>query len=433
MILDTRPDVLPILYRGFPHHRRSEQYDHQPAVTPYDVPIFANVDGRISINFTYSSIVPALHELGRELSAEESDALEVLRDVLVDVQLELKMESGEVSIANNYALATHAPTSSTATAPTRAGWCSAPGPRSRPRIAGSPSGASSSTWRTKAVASATTRSRVGPSRSRRTTTPTSPTSSPTCSRPTQAKPKGDDAMSATATKRVAYFDGWTDPVVDELLADRPDIEPVRLELDGDADRNWRELTASHGYQCLIRTEAARRPELGDRWLANAELVDRCPSLLAVCSAGAGYDVIDVDACTAAGVIVCNNAGPGAEAVAEHALGFMLSLAKRIGLADRMIRRAPVTDRVALRGTELRGKTLGVVGIGRIGGRLVQLCEPFAMTVLAYDPYWSETEVEARGARAVPLDELLARSDFVCVTCPLTSETAGMFGPRSSLG
>jgi D-3-phosphoglycerate dehydrogenase len=226
---------------------------------------------------------------------------------------------------------------------------------------------------------------------------------------------------------VAYFDCWTDPVVDDLLADRADIEPVRLELDGDVDLNWRRLTGSHGYQCLIRTEAAKRPGSGERWLANADLVDRCPNLLAVCSAGAGYDVIDVDACTAAGVIVCHNSGPGAEAVAEHALGFMLTLAKRIGLADRMVRRGPVDDRSALRGTELRGKTLGIVGLGRIGSRLAQLCEPFAMTVLAYDPYRSPADVGDDGARAVGLDELLTRADFLCVTCPLTTETAGMLG------
>ena len=103
-ILATRPDLLPILYRGFPQHRRSEQRDGQPAVTPYDVPIFANVDGRISINFTYSSIVPALHELGRALTAEEAEALEVLRVVLVRQQLEVDFEPGEAIVANNYAM-----------------------------------------------------------------------------------------------------------------------------------------------------------------------------------------------------------------------------------------------------------------------------------------------------------------------------------------
>jgi len=103
-ILATRPDLLPVLYRGFPHHRRSEQPDDQPDVTPYDVPIFANVDGRISINFTYSSIVPALHALGRELTPEEDEALEILRRVLVQQQVELRMQPGDASMANNYAM-----------------------------------------------------------------------------------------------------------------------------------------------------------------------------------------------------------------------------------------------------------------------------------------------------------------------------------------
>jgi hypothetical protein len=103
-ILATRPDILPILYRGFPHHRRSEQPDDQPDVTPYDVPIFSNVDGRICINFTYSSIVPALHELGRELTLEEEEAIEILRRVLVQQQVELRMHPGDASMANNYAM-----------------------------------------------------------------------------------------------------------------------------------------------------------------------------------------------------------------------------------------------------------------------------------------------------------------------------------------
>jgi hypothetical protein len=103
-ILATRPDILPILYRGFPQHRRSEQPDHQPDVTPYDVPIFSNVDGRISINFTYSSILPALHELGRSFTPEEEEAIEILRRVLVQQQVDLRMQPGDASMANNYAM-----------------------------------------------------------------------------------------------------------------------------------------------------------------------------------------------------------------------------------------------------------------------------------------------------------------------------------------
>jgi D-3-phosphoglycerate dehydrogenase len=187
------------------------------------------------------------------------------------------------------------------------------------------------------------------------------------------------------------------------------------------------LERAHGYQSLIRTELARRPGVAEQWICGPQLLARCPDLLAVCSAGAGYDIIDVDACTAAGVIACNNSGPGREAVAEHALGFMLALAKKIVVADRTMRRERVQDRATLRSSELLGKTLGIVGVGQIGSRLVELCVPFAMEVLAFDPYLSDDEATARGATKVELDELLARSDFVQLNCPLTPETEGLIG------
>ncbi len=103
-ILESHPDILPILYRGFPHHRRSEQQDHQQAVTPYEVPIFSNVDGTVCINFTYSSILPALHELGREFTAQEAEAIDILREILVEQQFEMQLQPGEATIVNNYAM-----------------------------------------------------------------------------------------------------------------------------------------------------------------------------------------------------------------------------------------------------------------------------------------------------------------------------------------
>lgn len=104
-ILAERPDLLPILYRGFPHHRRSEQPDDQPDVTPYDVPIFStNSRGEVCLNFTYSSIAPALKVIGRELTAEELEALELLRVVLLRQQLELRLDPGEAVFANNFAM-----------------------------------------------------------------------------------------------------------------------------------------------------------------------------------------------------------------------------------------------------------------------------------------------------------------------------------------
>ncbi len=221
------------------------------------------------------------------------------------------------------------------------------------------------------------------------------------------------------------FERWTDPVAGEVL-DGADIDVLRLDLTAPAEQGWGTLESAHGYQVATRTDVAGHAG-GAQWLAGADLVRRCENLLAVCSAGAGYDVIDVEACTRAGVAVCNNSGPGAEAVAEHALGFMLDLAKKITVADRALRSGPLHDRLTLRGSQLLGKTLGVIGLGAIGGRLVELCAPFRMEVLVFDPYLDEMAAQARGVHRVALSQLLERSDFVQVTCPLTRETEGLIG------
>ncbi|BCO35869.1 3-phosphoglycerate dehydrogenase [Mycobacterium heckeshornense] len=233
-------------------------------------------------------------------------------------------------------------------------------------------------------------------------------------------------MTGRVRPRLVY-ERWTDPVAEEILGSAG-IDVVKLDLDGANEQSWAALSSAHGYQVATRTDVAAVTG-GEQWLAGPELLRRCEQLLAVCSAGAGYDVIDVEACTRAGVAVCNNSGPGAEAVAEHALGFMLDLAKNITAADRALRAGPLDDRTALRGSQLHGKTLGVVGLGAIGSRLVELCAPFAMDVLAYDPYVDAKVAQSRGVILVGLDELVERADFVQLTCPLTAETRGLFGRR----
>ncbi|KUI47313.1 3-phosphoglycerate dehydrogenase [Mycobacterium sp. GA-1199] len=230
----------------------------------------------------------------------------------------------------------------------------------------------------------------------------------------------------TTRPRLVY-ERWTDQVAGDILAEA-DIELVKLDLGASAGKGWEALESAHGYQVATRTDVASIDD-GTQWLAGQALVNRCPQLLAVCSAGAGYDVIDVEACTRAGVAVCNNSGPGAEAVAEHALGLMLDLAKKITAADRALRSGPLGDRLGLRGTQLFGKTLGIVGLGAIGGRLVELCAPFGMDVLVFDPYVDDATARARGAARVDLSELVERSDFIQVTCPLTAETRGLFGAK----
>lgn len=231
-------------------------------------------------------------------------------------------------------------------------------------------------------------------------------------------------MTQSPSPRLVY-ERWTDPVAGDAL-EAADIDVVKLDLDAPTEDGWAVMESAHGYQVATRTDVASVPG-GEQWLVGPALVGRCDQLLAVCSAGAGYDVIDVDACTRAGIAVCNNSGPGAEAVAEHALGFMLDLAKRITVADRALRSGPLGDRLALRGSQLLGKTLGVVGLGAIGGRLVELCAPLQMETLVHDPYIDDATAAERGVTLVELDELVQRSDFVQVTCPLTAETRGLFG------
>ncbi|WP_319453338.1 MULTISPECIES: hydroxyacid dehydrogenase [unclassified Mycobacterium] len=231
-------------------------------------------------------------------------------------------------------------------------------------------------------------------------------------------------MTSSVQPRLVY-ERWTDPVAGQILAASP-IDVVALDLAADTAKGWASLEAAHGYQVATRTDVAGVAG-GAQWLAGADLVARCTQLLAVCSAGAGYDVIDVEACTRAGIAVCNNSGPGAEAVAEHALGFMLDLAKKITLSDRVLRRGDLGDRLVLQGSELLGKTVGIVGMGAIGRRLVELCAPFKMDVLVHDPYLDDVAAERSGVELVVLAELLERSDFVQLNCPLTAETEGLIG------
>jgi D-3-phosphoglycerate dehydrogenase len=221
-------------------------------------------------------------------------------------------------------------------------------------------------------------------------------------------------------KIVVRFDFPYDPSMAARFAREADIELrtcARTEAENGA---WSDLGEAHVY--LI---SSAKDELPRQWFATAELLRRCPKLLCVSTSGAGYDTVDVEACSKAGIIVVNQAGMNAGAVAEHTLGMMLALSKRIAECDRRLRRERGFAREDLMGREISGKVLGLVGIGHVGTRVARLAQAFAMTVLAYDPYLSAEEIARRGARSVSLDELLAQSDFVSIHCPRTTETVGL--------
>jgi D-3-phosphoglycerate dehydrogenase / 2-oxoglutarate reductase len=225
------------------------------------------------------------------------------------------------------------------------------------------------------------------------------------------------------TKRVFYVKYLADPVFADLLGQRADIRLDRLENDTAEDVAAPVLAAAHVYQI-----GSARDEIARRFHVGAALIERAPDLLIVSTNGVGYDTVDVEACTDAGVLVVNQAGGNREAVAEHALGMLLTLSKRIVETNHVMRRTHPIDRTAYMGNDMFGKTIGIIGLGHVGSRIAELCRGlFAMRVLAYDPYLTVEECEGRHAAKVPLDELLGQSDYVSVNCPLTTQTRGMLG------
>ena len=226
-------------------------------------------------------------------------------------------------------------------------------------------------------------------------------------------------------KRVFYVKYLANPIYADILRARPDVRLDRLENESPDAVAAPILLAAHAYQI-----GAARDELAPHFHVHADLLRRAPNLLIVSSNGAGFDPVDVEACTAAGVLVVNQSGGNAHSVAEHALAMMLTLSKRIIQADRALRREANVNRNALMGTEAQGKTIGIVGLGNVGRRIAALCRGLlAMNVLAYDPYLSATEMAERGGEKVSLEDLLRRSDFVSISCPLTKESRGMIAAR----
>lgn len=224
--------------------------------------------------------------------------------------------------------------------------------------------------------------------------------------------------------RLVYFDFVQHPVFLEILGARPEVEVTKLSFAGEVAANFEVLRRAHAYQAT-----SVKDDLPPAYMVNADLLARMPNLLVVSMHGAGYDTVDVPACTEAGVLLVNQSGGNAEAVAEHALAMMLSLLKRIPESDAWVRAGRPHRRADLLGRDLLGKTVGIVGLGNIGRRVAELTRGlFRCRVLAYDPYLDAATCAERGAEKVEFATLLAESDVVTVHCPRTPETEGMFGP-----
>ncbi|MGH7750359.1 MAG: NAD(P)-dependent oxidoreductase, partial [Candidatus Dormibacteria bacterium] len=155
-----------------------------------------------------------------------------------------------------------------------------------------------------------------------------------------------------------------------------------------------------------------------------ELLAAGPRLSVVARAGVGVDAIDVGAATDAGIVVLNTPGANTLAATEQTFALMLSLVRHTATANASLR-AGIWDRKPFIGSELYGKTLGIVGLGRIGGSVAVRAAAFGMKLLAHDPFVSRTRAESLDTELMPLDELLRRADIVTLHVPLSPQTLGM--------
>ena len=227
-------------------------------------------------------------------------------------------------------------------------------------------------------------------------------------------------------KRVFYVNHVAAPNFLEILARRPDVQMDKLVNDSPDDEVEPVISRAHVYQI-----GSARQELARRFHGTSALLERMPNVVALSTSGAGYDTVNLQDCTRAGIAAVNQAGGNKEGVAEHVMAMLLSLSKRLMLADHSMRSGEQRERRDFMGDDVVERTIGIVGLGNVGSRVAELCRGlFRMRVLAYDPYLTTEQAAARGAEKMDvLDDLLRQADYVSINCPYTAETRNLMGAR----
>src|SRR6266566_521745 len=197
-----------------------------------------------------------------------------------------------------------------------------------------------------------------------------------------------------------------------------------------------ELLKKSGLNTVLTTKETIAAELADAdalivrsaTRVTPDLLDKAPKLRAVGRAGVGVDNIDLPEATKRGVLVMSTPGGNAVSVAEHTFALMLALARQVPKVDAALREGRWEKSSS--GTEVRGKTLGLIGLGRIGGEVARRAEAFDMKILAYDPYISEAAAKELQVELVSLERLLAESDFISMHTALSPATQKMINAES---
>ena len=217
------------------------------------------------------------------------------------------------------------------------------------------------------------------------------------------------------THRVLVTDDLSSEAVD-LLNAHSDFE-FDVEKGLDPDQLAERIRT---YDGLIIRSSAR---VTDQVIAAGE------RLRVIGRAGAGIDNVDLQAASQRGVIVMNTPGANTVATAEHTMALLLALCRNVPQAAASLR-SGAWERKRFKGIEVRSKTIGIVGLGRVGQRVARRCKAFGMDVICHDPYLSGERAELLKVDQVSLDELLERSDFITLHAALTADTRGLIGPEA---
>jgi D-3-phosphoglycerate dehydrogenase len=199
-----------------------------------------------------------------------------------------------------------------------------------------------------------------------------------------------------------------------------------------SERGVQLLKEQAGWNVVLTTRENLNAEIADAdalivrsaTKVTAELMDKAPKLRAVGRAGVGVDNIDLEGATKRGVLVMSTPGGNAISVAEHTFALLLALARQVPRLDKAIHEGR-WEKSSAAGTEVRGKTLGLIGLGRIGSEVAVRAEAFDMHVLGYDPYISEAAAREINVELVPLETLLAESDFISLHTALSPATQNL--------
>lgn len=196
-----------------------------------------------------------------------------------------------------------------------------------------------------------------------------------------------------------------------------------------------EMLAAHGEvdvavgvgrdELLARLEGAAALVVRSATTVDAEMIERAGGLRVIGRAGIGVDNIDLEAAAAAGAVVVNAPAANIVSAAELTMALLLAQARHLAVADATTR-SGVWDRARFVGVELFGKTLGIIGVGKIGTLVAERAAAFGMVLVGYDPYLDPAVITAKGVEPLAtLPELYARADFITVHLPRTPETVGM--------